>query len=78
HAVAHTTVSVADWVARSRSSLASDAPPHVTKVGNPDGPLAGEVVVFTGALVMPRRDAAELAARAGCDVADTVTKKTST
>jgi len=76
HAVAHTTVSVADWVVRSRSSLASDAA-HVTKVGNPDGPLAGEVVVFTGALLMPRRDAAELAARAGCDVADTVTKKTS-
>lgn len=75
HAVAHSTVSVADWVARSRSSLVSDAA-HVTKVGNTDGPLAGEVVVFTGALVMPRRDAAELAARAGCDVADTVTKKT--
>jgi DNA polymerase-3 subunit epsilon len=75
HAVAHSTVSVADWVARSRSSLVSDAA-HVTKVGNTDGPLAGEVVVFTGALIMPRRDAAELAARAGCDVADTVTKKT--
>lgn len=43
--------------------------------GNPDGPLSGEVVVFTGALQIPRRDAADLAAAAGCDVIPTVTKK---
>jgi DNA polymerase-3 subunit epsilon len=49
----------------------------VTKVGNPNGPLAGEVIVFTGALLMPRREAAELAAQNGCAVADAVTKKTS-
>jgi DNA polymerase III subunit epsilon len=44
--------------------------------GNPDGPLFGEVVVFTGALEIPRREAADLAAAVGCDVAQGVTKVT--
>jgi DNA polymerase-3 subunit epsilon len=49
---------------------------RVARAGNPDGPLFGEVIVFTGALWIPRQEAADLAARAGCEVADTVTKKT--
>lgn len=44
--------------------------------GNPDGPLAGEVIVFTGALSIPRKQAAKMAVDAGCDVADTVNKET--
>lgn len=48
----------------------------ITRDGNPDGSLAGEVIVFTGALEIPRREAADLAASAGCDVANSVTKKT--
>ncbi len=48
----------------------------ITRDGNPDGTLAGEVIVFTGALEIPRREAADLAASAGCDVASSVTKKT--
>lgn len=48
----------------------------IKRDGNPDGPLAGEVVVFTGALEIPRREAADLAASLGCSVANTVTKKT--
>lgn len=48
----------------------------MTRDGNPDGPLAGEVIVFTGALEIPRREAADLAASVGCDVANSVTKKT--
>lgn len=43
---------------------------------NPDGPLAGEEVVFTGALTIPHREAAVLAANAGCDVATNVRKTT--
>jgi DNA polymerase-3 subunit epsilon len=43
---------------------------------NPDGPLFGEVVVFTGALGMPRSAAADLAAKLGCKVASSVTKQT--
>jgi DNA polymerase-3 subunit epsilon len=44
--------------------------------GDPEGPLFGEVVVFTGALQMPRREAADLAAAIGCSVESGVTKKT--
>ena len=48
----------------------------IKRQGNRDGPLFGEVVVFTGALEMPRREAADLAAAVGCDVAQGVTKTT--
>ena len=44
--------------------------------GNPDGPLAGEEIVFTGALSITRREAAALAATLGCDVAASVKKTT--
>jgi DNA polymerase III subunit epsilon len=50
--------------------------PSVTRVGNPEGPLHGEVVVFTGALQMPRQEAADLAAHLGCEVSASVSKKT--
>jgi DNA polymerase-3 subunit epsilon len=45
-------------------------------IGAADGPMQGEVVVFTGSLSIPRGEAAKMAAAVGCDVADTVTKKT--
>jgi DNA polymerase-3 subunit epsilon len=44
--------------------------------GNADGALFGEVLVFTGALAIPRRDAADLAAKAGCRIDTDVTKTT--
>jgi DNA polymerase-3 subunit epsilon len=45
-------------------------------VPNSAGPLAGEILVFTGALFLTRHEAAALAARAGCSIADGVTKHT--
>lgn len=48
----------------------------IERDGNPDGPLFGEVLVFTGALDIPRREAADIAAGLGCEVASGVTKKT--
>lgn len=48
----------------------------IRRDGNPEGPLYGEVIVFTGALQMPRSHAADLAATIGCEVASNVTKKT--
>jgi DNA polymerase-3 subunit epsilon len=45
--------------------------------GRPDAPLAGEVAVFTGKLSMTRREAADLAAAMGMEVAGSVTKETS-
>src|SRR5690606_18200064 len=54
----------------------SDALGRISREGNPEGSLHGEVVAFTGALQIPRREAADLAASAGCEVAPGVTKKT--
>lgn len=48
----------------------------VAQDGNPEGPLYGEVVAFTGALIITRHEAADLAARAGCETTDGVTKHT--
>jgi DNA polymerase-3 subunit epsilon len=48
----------------------------IKREGNPEGDLYGEVMVFTGALEIPRREAADLAASIGCSVASGVTKKT--
>lgn len=48
----------------------------VSRDGNPEGEMYGEVLVFTGALEISRRDAADLAARIGCTVDSSVTKKT--
>jgi DNA polymerase-3 subunit epsilon len=44
--------------------------------GNPDGTFYGETIAFTGELSLPRKEAARLAALAGCNVGDGVTKET--
>jgi DNA polymerase III subunit epsilon len=49
----------------------------INRNGDPEGELYGEVIVFTGALEIPRRQAADLAAGIGCSVTSGVTKKTS-
>lgn len=48
----------------------------VHRDGNPEGDLFGEVLVFTGALELPRAEAADLASMVGCEVTPGVTKKT--
>lgn len=73
-----TGLSIDEWLARV------DRPIHaglhgsdrIACAGNPDGPLFGEVVVFTGALEIPRRQAADLAGAVGCQVDPGVTKHT--
>jgi DNA polymerase III subunit epsilon len=64
-----------DWLARVTQPIDPGAA-VIRREGNPDGSLAGEVLVFTGALEIPRREAADLAAAAGCEVASAVSKKT--
>ena len=78
-AIKETGLNIQDWLNRvkypidpTKSSAAAD----ITRKGNIDGTLHGEVVVFTGALEIPRREAADLASKAGCDVGSGVTKKT--
>ena len=72
-AMLDTGLDLEGWLARVRQGI---DPSKGKREGNPDGPLAGEVVAFTGALSMPRREAADMAAEAGCDVGPGVTKKT--
>lgn len=57
-------------------SSSSSSAASVKRDGNPDGPLAGETVVFTGALEITRQEAADLAASVGCAVAANVSNKT--
>jgi DNA polymerase-3 subunit epsilon len=78
-AVAETGVSPEEWLTRVEQPIdpASHAHHHVhIEDGNPDGELLGEVLVFTGSLSIPRREAANAAAAAGCRVDDGVTKHT--
>lgn len=84
-AMEKTGLDIADWLAaldkRPRAqgyASATEAAKggSIRRQGNPDGPLFGEVVVFTGALGIARADAADLAATAGCEVGTSVTQRT--
>jgi len=74
-AIEETGLSLQEWVTRARSPIAQR---QVFRAigGNPKGQLYGEVIVFTGALEIPRHEAARLAAEAGCDVRNSVTNST--
>ena len=63
------------WLRRVKQPISQTVRRAVRREGNAEGPLDGETVVFTGALTIPRREAADLAASVGCDVVSGVTKK---
>ncbi|MFZ4773952.1 MAG: exonuclease domain-containing protein [Terrimicrobiaceae bacterium] len=70
-AITETQLSPDEWVVRVTKPInPNETGSRVRQAGNSDGPLAGEVIIFTGALAMPRKQAASLAAQAGCDVKD--------
>tara|TARA_Y100001968_G_scaffold102797_1_gene92770 strand:+ start:9784 stop:10665 length:882 start_codon:yes stop_codon:yes gene_type:complete len=75
-----TNWSVSDWqseLSKSNYQLSKFEQLKVEALkGDPTGELAGNIIVFTGNLTLSRADAAELAAKAGCDVGKGVTKKT--
>jgi DNA polymerase III subunit epsilon len=75
-AIAETGLSLNQWLHRSRQPIGSAAKGTITRDGKPEGPLHGEVAVFTGALSMLRREAADAASAAGCEVDPGVTKRT--
>jgi DNA polymerase-3 subunit epsilon len=67
------------WLNRVRQPIypaVSSSGTSSRREANPERALYGEVLVFTGALSIPRREAAELAATIGCEVASGVTKRT--
>jgi len=78
-AINKTGLGIEDWLNRvkqpidpSNSSLGG----AIRREGNSEGALYGERLVFTGALDIRRKEAADLAARIGCKVDTGVTKKT--
>lgn len=72
----HTGLNLEDWLARVNLPINPASGESIARTGNAEGPLFGNVAVFTGSLSIPRREAAELAAKSGCDVASSVTKRT--
>ena len=75
-AVAESGLNPEQWLTRSAQPIHASIHPQFGKEGNPDGELFGEIVVFTGSLSIPRHEAADSAAEAGCRVEDDVTKHT--
>lgn len=75
-AIAESGSCIEDWLVKSLLPI-HDESSHISLEGNPSGALFGQHLVFTGALQVPRREAAALAALIGCTVTDFVTKKTS-
>ncbi|WP_411755854.1 BRCT domain-containing protein [Sinorhizobium meliloti] len=66
-----------EWVARCRRGISGGAKGGERRAGDGDGPLLGETIVFTGALSIPRKEAADLAHCAGGRVDPGVTRETS-
>lgn len=71
-------MSLTDWLSRVNKpiNIYGNGSANIRLDGNPDGPLYGEHIVFTGALSMPRAEAGKLAAHLGCNVGNSVSKKT--
>jgi hypothetical protein len=65
-----------DWLTRVELSLSGNVPGRFAHEGDPSGPFAGETVVFTGKLEVPRGIAAAAAVKMGCNVADSITERT--
>jgi len=72
-AIAKSGASIDEWLKKVKRRI---TPEFRSIESISDGALTGERIVFTGALSMPRREAAELAANAGCAVDAGVTKHT--
>jgi DNA polymerase-3 subunit epsilon len=76
-AVTETGIGLRDWLVRVDKRIhLPDAQERIKREGDPGGPLAGEVMVFTGALSLHRHEAADYAAAMGCEVTASVNKTT--
>jgi DNA polymerase III subunit epsilon len=77
-AIEETGMAIHEWQERVKKPISPDGAVRSTMAmdGNPEGNLYGENVVFTGTLTIARRLAAQMAADAGCQVADSVCEST--
>ncbi len=76
HACVATDTDIEGWLKRVNRPIFPPSSESLRREGNAEGALFGESLVFTGALAIPRREAADMAARAGCNVAANVSGKT--
>jgi DNA polymerase III subunit epsilon len=76
HALTVSGLSLEQWLERVKQPIDPLMAAPITRDANLDGQLYGERLVFTGALSMLRREAADAAAAAGCAVDNGVTKHT--
>ncbi len=74
HACAFTETDVEEWLRRVDSPIFPSSRESARREGNVEGALFGETVLFTGALGIPRKKAADIAAEAGCGVVNGVSK----
>jgi DNA polymerase-3 subunit epsilon len=78
-AMRDTGLSTNEWLKRIQQPIilgSGSSGSDIKRAGNPNGPFIGDVLVFTGSLTISRRDAANLAAAAGFQVASGVSKGT--
>jgi DNA polymerase-3 subunit epsilon len=76
-AVDKSQLNLNEWLKRVEQPIdPSKTSSKIACEGNPEGAFFGECLVFTGALDMPRREAASLAASVGFQVSSGVTQKT--
>jgi len=77
HACDKTGLTIDEWLTRVKQPISDDyKSSSISLEGNPEGPLYGENLVFTGSLFLPRKEAAKIAADLGCNVKGNVSKKT--
>ncbi|WP_349369212.1 exonuclease domain-containing protein [Salinarimonas sp.] len=76
-AIEQTGIDAEAWLRRVSMpiDLTKAQSPRVKLDRDPDGPLYGGTLAFTGSLQIPRREAAEMAAKLGCAVASNVSRK---
>lgn len=75
-AIAKVGLSLEGWLTRVGQPISDRSSSGKASLdGNPEGELYGQTIAFTGALSIPRKDAAAMAASIGCSVATTVSKK---
>lgn len=69
---------LSDWVGRVKKpiNIYANGSATIKLDGNSEGTLYGENIVFTGTLLITRAEAAKRAAELGCNVTNSVTKKT--
>lgn len=73
-ALTETSTSLTELTQRLNQPIADSNANRVALESNPNGPLQGEVIAFTGALLIPRKEAALMASEAGCEVSSGVKK----